>query len=178
MIDKWLKKLELTDWAITLESLDNEQVLCDCPPEDCYFIGVEYDSDLKNAVIYHDRNLREEDIVHELLHVKYNDWSEDQVNAETKRLLNQNKDDEQIKMQTGNREIMTTRKLVNLMMRSSDTNPYSGKLSKKDNVLAAIELAKLGKEFADTGQMDEAMNIESSQWVEVISKLESKSLNE
>ena len=81
-------------------------------------------------------------------------------------------------MQTGNREIMTTRKLVNLMMRSSDTNPYSGKLSKKDNVLAAIELAKLGKEFADTGQMDEAMNIESSQWVEVISKLESKSLNE
>ena len=63
-------------------------------------------------------------------------------------------------------------------MRSSDTNPYSGKLSKKDNVLAAIELAKLGKEFADTGQMDEAMNIESSHWVEVISKLESKSLNE
>ena len=94
MIDKWLKKLKLTDWAITLESLDNEQVLCDCPPEDCYFIGVEYDSDLKNAVIYHDRNLREEDIVHELLHVKYNDWSEDQVNAETKKLLNQNKEDD------------------------------------------------------------------------------------
>ena len=63
------------------------------------------------------------------------------------------------------------------MMRSSDTNPYSGKLSQKDNVLAAIELTKLAKEFADTGQMDEAMNIESSQWVEVISKLESKSLN-
>ena len=59
-------------------------------------------------------------------------------------------------------------------MRSSDNNPYSGKLSKKDNVLAAIELAKLAKEFADTGQMDEAMNIESSQWVEVISKLEIK----
>jgi len=63
------------------------------------------------------------------------------------------------------------------MMRSSDTNPYSGKLSKKDNVLAAIELAKLAKEFADTGQMDEAMNIESSQWIEVIGKLEGKLLN-
>tara|TARA_R110000772_G_scaffold83493_1_gene176586 strand:- start:8977 stop:9201 length:225 start_codon:yes stop_codon:yes gene_type:complete len=72
---------------------------------------------------------------------------------------------------------MTTRKLVNLMMRSSDNNPYSGKLSKKDNVLAAIELAKLCKEFADTGQTDEAMDIESSQWIEVIGKLEIKSLN-
>jgi hypothetical protein len=72
---------------------------------------------------------------------------------------------------------MTTLKLVNLMMRSSDHNPYTGKLSKKDNVLAAIELAKLCKNFADTGQSDEAMNIESSQWVEVISRLEWKLLN-
>ena len=70
---------------------------------------------------------------------------------------------------------MTTRKLVNLMMRSSDTNPYSGKLSKKGNVLAAIELAKLLKEFADDGYTDEAMNVPSSQWVEVIDKLERES---
>ena len=73
--------------------------------------------------------------------------------------------------------IMTTLKLVNLIMRSSDNNPYSGKLSKIDNVLAAIELAKLCKNFADAGQTDEAMNIESSQWVEVIGKLEGKLLN-
>ena len=53
---------------------------------------------------------------------------------------------------------MTTRKLVNLMMRSSNTNPYSGKLSEKDNVLCAIELAKLCKDFADKGQKDEAMD--------------------
>jgi len=72
---------------------------------------------------------------------------------------------------------MTTLKLVNLMMRSSDNNPYTGKLSHKDNVLAAIELAKQCKNFADTGQTDEAMNIESSQWVEVIGKLEGKLLN-
>jgi hypothetical protein len=72
---------------------------------------------------------------------------------------------------------MTTLKLVNLMMRSSDNNPYSGKLTKEQNVMASIALANLFKEFADTGQMDEAMNIESSQWVEVIGKLESKSLN-
>ena len=69
---------------------------------------------------------------------------------------------------------MTTKKLVNLMMRSSDTNPYSGKLSKKDNVLAAIEVAKLAKGFADKGQTAEALNIPSSQWIEVIDKLETK----
>ncbi len=61
------------------------------------------------------------------------------------------------------------------MMKSSDTNPYSGKLSKKDNVLAAIELAKLCKDFADKGQTDEAMDIDSSQWVEAIDKLNQKS---
>lgn len=63
------------------------------------------------------------------------------------------------------------------MMKSSDNNPYSGKLSKKENVLAAIELAKKFKEFADEGYTDEAMDIESSQWVEVIGKLEGKLLN-
>jgi hypothetical protein len=72
---------------------------------------------------------------------------------------------------------MTTLKLVNLMMLSSDNNPYIGKLSKKDNVLAAIELAKLAKDFADKGQTEEAMDIKSSQWIEVIGRLESKSLN-
>ena len=72
---------------------------------------------------------------------------------------------------------MTTPKLVNLLMRVSDSNPYTGKLSKKDNVLGAIELAKLCKNFADTGQTDEAMNIESAQWVEVIGRLKGKLLN-
>ena len=63
------------------------------------------------------------------------------------------------------------------MMKSSDTNPYIGKLSDKDNVLAAIELAKKFKEFADEGYTDEAMDIPSFQWVEVIDKLEQKRLN-
>ena len=67
---------------------------------------------------------------------------------------------------------MTTRKLVNLMMRSSNHNPYSGLLSKEDNILAAIELAKLFKDFADKGHSDEAMDIDSDQWSEVIDKLE------
>lgn len=63
------------------------------------------------------------------------------------------------------------------MMKSSGHNPYTGKLSESDNVLAAIELAKKFKEFADEGYTDEAMDIESSQWIEVIDKLENKLLN-
>lgn len=62
-------------------------------------------------------------------------------------------------------------------MRSSDYNPYSGKLTEKQNVLAAIELAKLAKDFADKGMTDEAMDVPSSQWTEVIGKLEGKLLN-
>jgi hypothetical protein len=50
-------------------------------------------------------------------------------------------------------------------------------LSKKDNLIAAIDLAKLCKDFADKGQTDEAMNIPSEQWVVVISELERMSLN-
>ena len=63
------------------------------------------------------------------------------------------------------------------MMKSSDTNPYTGVLSKKDTLIAAIDLAKLCKDFADKGQTDEAMNIPSEQWVVVISELEGMLLN-
>ena len=57
------------------------------------------------------------------------------------------------------------------MLKSSNGNPYTGLLSNKDNLAAAINLAKLCKEFADKGQTDEAMNIPSEQWEEVIDEL-------
>lgn len=69
---------------------------------------------------------------------------------------------------------MTTRKLVNLMLKSSNYNPYTGMLSEKGNLIAAIELAKLFKHFADDGQTEEAINTSSEQWEEVITKLKSK----
>jgi len=72
---------------------------------------------------------------------------------------------------------METTKIVELMLKSSDNNPYKGMLSREENVTAAIGLAKLCKDFADKGQSDEAMNIPSEQWVAVISELEGMSLN-
>ena len=57
------------------------------------------------------------------------------------------------------------------MLKSSDHNPYTGMLSKKDNLIAAIDLAKLCKDFADKGHTDEAMGIPSEHWDEVINEL-------
>ena len=74
-------------------------------------------------------------------------------------------------------KIMETKEIVELMLKSSDHNPYKGMLSKKDNLIAAIDLAKLCKDFADTRQMDEAMNIPSEKWVVVIYELEWMLLN-
>jgi len=85
----------LHEWNITTEAIDPEQVTYpdDCQGGERFFIGIEIHHTNYKAVIYHDRPLYEEAIVHELLHVKYPDWSEDQVNKETERLINQTKDE-------------------------------------------------------------------------------------
>lgn len=67
---------------------------------------------------------------------------------------------------------MNTEKIVKLVLESSDFNPYSGALSKRGNIIAAIELSKLFKEFADGGYASEAMDIDSIQWILIISELE------
>lgn len=63
---------------------------------------------------------------------------------------------------------------VKLMIKSTDNNPYSGKLSKTNNIMAAIDLAELCLNFADNGQVDESMNLDSEHWKEVIAQLKDK----
>ena len=67
----------------------------------------------------------------------------------------------------------TTKDLAKLMLKVSKSNPYTGKLSKEQNLIEAIKLAELCKHFADIGETDEAMNVDSEQWIEVISELQS-----
>lgn len=95
MIDKWTKELDLTQWSINTKHIDPQSVAYpdDIPTKDKFFVGIMPQEEALCATIFHDRDLTEEDIVHELLHVKYPDWTEDQVNIETERLLNQNKDE-------------------------------------------------------------------------------------
>ena len=85
MIDKWKAILGIKEWTITTEAIDKKQVVYDpeIPEEDRYYIGVHVDQDTSIATIYHDRDLTEEDIIHELLHVKYPDWTEERVNFQT-----------------------------------------------------------------------------------------------
>jgi hypothetical protein len=82
MIDKWRTILSLDDWIITTESIDPKSVTydMDCPSEDRYCVGIVSHGEIKEAILYHDRELTERDVIHELLHVRYPDWKEDQVN--------------------------------------------------------------------------------------------------
>ena len=68
----------------------------------------------------------------------------------------------------------TIRKSVNLMLKSSDTHPYRGKLKESDVLEAAISLAELCLEFAENGQTEEAMNLDTDHWRQVITELKKK----
>ena len=82
LIKKWQDKFQLTGWTITTEAIDKLSVIYDrdCPDEDKYFVGIEIDHIKKTGIIYYDRAITEEDIIHELLHVKYPNKSESWIN--------------------------------------------------------------------------------------------------
>ena len=82
LINKWQSKLNLNEWEFTIQEIQPDQVIYDndCPDEDKYFVGIEIDKHNKVGTIHHDRELTEQDIIHELLHVKYPNKTEDWVN--------------------------------------------------------------------------------------------------
>ena len=84
LIKEWQDKLEIAHWNITTEKIDPKQVIHD--GED-YFIGIAIDWDTLRGVIYHDIDLNEEAIVHELLHVRYSTENEDWINETTNQYL-------------------------------------------------------------------------------------------
>jgi len=64
--------------------------------------------------------------------------------------------------------------IIDLILQSTNSNPYGGPLSYKEHLANAIDLARLCLEFADNGHFEEAMNIESNIWLLVIADLENK----
>ncbi len=89
IIFKWSFFLRLDDWRIEAEPILKSQVIYDddVPEEDRYFIGVSRDTENKKAIIYYDRAMTEEDILHELIHLRYPLYTEEQVNEYCDELL-------------------------------------------------------------------------------------------
>ena len=87
----WINALNLKIWVITTEEILPEQVTYGdyVPQKDRYFVGIEIDKENKIGTIYHDRELTEADIIHELLHVKYPSKDEDWINTTENIISNQ-----------------------------------------------------------------------------------------
>ena len=84
MINYWKKELGLTSWRIDCEPISIFQVSDECCRVGNQLVGIVIDFHKKTGTIYHTRKLKEEDIIHELLHVRYPSWCEEQVNRKTK----------------------------------------------------------------------------------------------
>ena len=85
LIKKWQLNFGITDWQITTEKIDPNQIVYN---GETYLVGIERDFEKKEGIIYHDIDLCEESIVHELLHVQNPDKDENWVNKKTNQLLN------------------------------------------------------------------------------------------
>ena len=89
LINKWQALLGISDWVILYEPISEDQVV-DEIEDNTYgheFVGIYIDFTNKTGTIFHTRELNEEDILHELLHVRFNSWSEEKVNFWTDLII-------------------------------------------------------------------------------------------
>ncbi len=80
-VEHWKTVLEIEHWDIICSKIEEDQVV-DELKENTHgheFVGIERNFLTHCGIIYHTRPLEEEDIIHELLHVRYPDWSEEKV---------------------------------------------------------------------------------------------------
>ena len=89
LIRQWLTRFGLSHWKVTTERISVYQVSDDDCGIGSEFVGVSIDNAPYSATIHHTRKLTEEDIIHELLHVRHPEWSEEQVNLTTHLLIQQ-----------------------------------------------------------------------------------------
>lgn len=89
-IEFWQSLLGLGNWQINTIRISEMQVIDDhygdIPGHE--FVGVTIDNEFLRATIYHTRSIFEDDIIHELLHVRFQEWTEEEVVNSTDRLQN------------------------------------------------------------------------------------------
>ena len=87
-IEFWQSLLGLGNWQINTIRISEMQVIDDhygdIPGHE--FVGVTIDNEFLRATIYHTRSIFEDDIIHELLHVRFQEWSEEEVVHSTNKL--------------------------------------------------------------------------------------------
>ena len=89
LINKWQALLGISDWVILFEPISENQVVDESEGNTSghEFVGIHINFKKKIGTIYHTRKLNEDDIVHELLHVRFPIWSEEKVNFWTDLLI-------------------------------------------------------------------------------------------
>ncbi len=89
LIEQWKSLLQISEWKISCQSISEMQVVDglhgDTPGHE--FVGICINSLERSGIIYHTRPLLEDDIIHELLHVRFPDFSEEEVNFWTNLLM-------------------------------------------------------------------------------------------
>jgi len=96
VIEHWQNKLEIKHYQVICQRISPMQVCDNALQRGHEFVGISADHKNCIACLYHTRKLQTADIIHELLHVKYPAWTENQVNDEMYRLLTQQKYGEEV----------------------------------------------------------------------------------
>ncbi len=88
-VKKWQSLLNIIHWDIICEPIDEMQVMDDLKGDfpGHEFVGIAIDFVNRSGIIYHTRTLKDDDIVHELLHVQFPEWSEQTVNYWTDLII-------------------------------------------------------------------------------------------
>ena len=84
LIDLWRNKLRISDWKIITTKIDPSSIIYN---GEKYFIGIHRDFGRKLGIIYHDVDLTEEDIIHELLHIVFPIPQEDESYEDYERWI-------------------------------------------------------------------------------------------
>ena len=96
VIEYWKNQLQIQHYQIRCERIATHQVCGDFGKRGHEFVGICTNHANCSAHLFHTRKLKMDDIVHELLHVKYPKWSENQINQETERILMQEKNGREV----------------------------------------------------------------------------------
>lgn len=87
-LQKWQEALGLSSWQIVVEKISPWRVTNADGRPNGSLVGIRVDDAAERcATLIHTRKLGQGDIVHELLHLANPDWSHEQVEIETQRLI-------------------------------------------------------------------------------------------